>query len=66
VFEDATSWAASSMSTNWSRDAESTVSVPFTHRGLDLRTPRRRPHPPPRLADGARVRRHDVLGGLHP
>ena len=34
------------------------------HRGLDLRTPRRRPHPPPRPADGARVRRHDVLGGL--
>ena len=28
--EDATSWAASSMSTNWSRDAESRVSVPFT------------------------------------
>jgi putative transposase len=34
------------------------------HRGLDLRTPRRRPHPPPPPADGARVRRHDVLGGL--
>ena len=30
VFEEATSWAASSMSTNWSRDAESRVSVPFT------------------------------------
>lgn len=34
------------------------------HRGLDLRTPRRRPHRPPRPACGARVRRHDVLGGL--
>jgi hypothetical protein len=34
------------------------------HRGLDLRTPRRLPHPPPRPAGGARVRRRDVLGGL--
>jgi hypothetical protein len=34
------------------------------HRGLDLRTPRPRPHRPLRPACGARVRRHDVLGGL--
>jgi putative transposase len=33
------------------------------HRGLDLKTPEPRPYPLPR-ADGARVRRHDVLGGL--
>ena len=34
------------------------------HRGLDLRTPRPRPDPPRRPADGVRVRRHDVLAGL--
>jgi hypothetical protein len=30
VCEEATSWVASSMSTNWSPDAESRVSVPFS------------------------------------
>lgn len=34
------------------------------HRGLDLKTPEPRPDPLPHPADGARVRRHDVLGGL--
>jgi transposase InsO family protein len=34
------------------------------HRGLDLKTPEARPEPIPRRADGAPVRRHDLLGGL--
>ncbi len=34
------------------------------HRGLGLKTPEPRPDPPPRPADAARVRKHDVLGGL--
>jgi transposase InsO family protein len=34
------------------------------HRGLDLKMPEPRPDPLPRPADGARVRRHDVVGGL--
>jgi transposase InsO family protein len=34
------------------------------HRGLDLMTPEPRPDPLRRQTDGARVRRHDVLGGL--
>ena len=34
------------------------------HRGLDLKTPEPRRGPLPPRADGARVRRHDVLGGL--
>jgi putative transposase len=36
------------------------------HRGLDLRTPEPRPDPLPPPADGARVRRHRVLGWPHP
>ena len=34
------------------------------HRGLELKTPEPRPDPIPPHARGARVRRHDVLGGL--
>jgi putative transposase len=34
------------------------------HRGLELKTPERRPSPGRRPADVARVRTHDVLGGL--
>jgi transposase InsO family protein len=34
------------------------------YRGLGLMTPEPRPDPLPRPADGARVRRHAVLGGL--
>jgi putative transposase len=34
------------------------------HRGLDLGTPQPRPDPIPRHAPGARVQRHDRLGGL--
>jgi transposase InsO family protein len=34
------------------------------HRSLDLRTPVPRPDPDPWPADGTRVRRRDVLGGL--
>jgi putative transposase len=34
------------------------------HRGLDLKMPEPRPDPLRRPTDGARVRRHDVLGGL--
>jgi transposase InsO family protein len=34
------------------------------HRGLDLKTPDPRPDPDPWPADGARVRRRDMLGGL--
>jgi len=34
------------------------------HRGLELRTPESRPDPAPWLADGVRVRRRGVLGGL--
>jgi hypothetical protein len=50
------------MSTNWSRDAESRVSVPFTHRSIDLRPP----DAAPGLARTAemRIHRRDVLGGL--
>ena len=34
------------------------------HRGRELKTPEPRPDPAPWRADGARIRRHDVLGGL--
>ena len=34
------------------------------HRGLDLKMPEPRPDPAPCLAEAARVRRRDVLGGL--
>jgi len=34
------------------------------HRGLELKTPEPRLDPAPRLAQGARIRRRDVLGGL--
>ena len=34
------------------------------HRGLELKTPDSRPDPDPWSAEGARVRRHDLLGGL--
>ena len=34
------------------------------HRGLELKTPEPRPGPARWPAEGARVRTHDVLGGL--
>jgi putative transposase len=34
------------------------------HRGLELKTPEPWPGPAPWPAEGARVRTHDVLGGL--